>query len=157
MSLALPHSAAQAVKLLLAVAILFTYPLQMYVAIGIMWSVVSPHLSNGFHAAAQIAMRVIMVLGTIVVALAVPNLGPIISLIGALFFSILGLFIPAVVDSATNWVEGGGACRTNVWLASKNGLLITVSLLSVVAGTYSSVLDIIKAYSSTGSDTGVTS
>lgn len=139
---------AQAVKLLLAVAILFTYPLQLYVAIGIIWDQLLPHLRTSMLEVAQISMRVIMVLGTIMTALAVPNLGPIVSLIGALFFSILGLFIPAVVDTATEWVQGGGACGTNVFLFVKNGLLVVVSLLSVVAGSYSSVLDIISAYGS---------
>ncbi|XP_034238168.1 proton-coupled amino acid transporter-like protein CG1139 isoform X2 [Thrips palmi] len=137
---------AQAVKLLLAVAILFTYPLQMYVAIGIVWDQLLPHLRTSLHEVAQITMRVVMVLGTIVTALAVPKLGPVISLIGALFFSILGLFIPAVVDTATEWVQDGGACRKNVYLFVKNGILVVVSLLSVVAGSYSSVLDIISAY-----------
>lgn len=127
-------------------AILFTYPLQMYVAIGIIWSQLVPHLRTSMHGIAQIVMRVVMVLGTIVVALAVPRLGPVISLIGALFFSILGLFIPAVVDTATEWVQDGGACRKNVYLFVKNGLLVVVSLLSVVAGSYSSVLDIINEY-----------
>ncbi|KAK3931407.1 Proton-coupled amino acid transporter-like protein pathetic [Frankliniella fusca] len=141
---------AQIVKLLLAVAILFTYPLQMYVAIGIMWDVLEPHVSSAWHASAQVAMRVLMVVGTIVVALAVPNLGPVISLIGALFFSTLGLFIPAVVELATRWQEGAGFSRTNTYLALKNGTLVVLSLLSIVAGTYSSVLDIIHAYSESG-------
>ncbi|KAJ1528880.1 hypothetical protein ONE63_007250 [Megalurothrips usitatus] len=137
---------AQVVKLLLAVAILFTYPLQLYVALGIAWAQLEPYISNSMHNVVQNSMRVVMVLGTIVVALAVPNLGPVISLLGALFFSILGLFIPAVVDTATHWDQGAGASTGNVYLFTKNGVLIVVSLMSVVAGTYSSVLDIISEY-----------
>ncbi|XP_026291061.1 proton-coupled amino acid transporter-like protein pathetic isoform X1 [Frankliniella occidentalis] len=143
---------AQIVKLLLAVAILFTYPLQMYVAIGIMWAVISPRVRTSWHAFADVAMRVVMVLGTLVLALAVPNLGPIIGLIGALFFSTLGLFIPAVVELATRWEEGRGCSGTNLYLALKNGALILLSIMSIVAGGYSSVLDIIKAYGENTAD-----
>ena len=134
-------------KLLLAVAILFTYPLQLYVPIDLLWTTLQPKIRTAWHGPLNIALRVLMVCGTIVVSLAVPNLGPIISLIGALFFSTLGLFIPAVVDTATHWVSEGDAGWTNVYLATKNGALVVISILSVVAGTYSSVLEIIDEYS----------
>lgn len=139
-------SAAQVVKLLLAVAILFTYPLQLYVPIDLLWTTLQPRIRTAWHGPLNIALRIVMVCGTIVVSLAVPNLSPIISLIGALFFSTLGLFIPAVVDTATHWVSEGDPGWNNVYLTVKNGALMVISILSIVAGTYSSVLEIIDTY-----------
>lgn len=48
-------------------------------------------------------MRALMILGTFGIAAIVPNLAPIISLFGAVFFSILGLLCPAVIHLVAFW------------------------------------------------------
>lgn len=48
-------------------------------------------------------MRALMILGTFGIAAIVPNLAPIISLFGAVFFSILGLMCPAVIHLVAFW------------------------------------------------------
>lgn len=48
-------------------------------------------------------MRAIMILGTFCIAAIVPNLSPIISLFGAVFFSILGLLCPAAIHLVLFW------------------------------------------------------
>uniref|UniRef100_A0A2S2PDX9 Amino acid transporter transmembrane domain-containing protein n=1 Tax=Schizaphis graminum TaxID=13262 RepID=A0A2S2PDX9_SCHGA len=55
---------------------------------------------------AYYVMRASMILGTVLIAALVPDLAPFISLIGAVFFSILGLMCPAVIHLATFWNHG---------------------------------------------------
>ncbi|CAH1732867.1 proton-coupled amino acid transporter-like protein pathetic [Aphis gossypii] len=51
-------------------------------------------------------MRAAMILGTVLIAALVPDLAPFISLIGAVFFSILGLMCPAVIHLVAFWNHG---------------------------------------------------
>uniref|UniRef100_A0A2H8TVR9 Proton-coupled amino acid transporter 1 n=1 Tax=Melanaphis sacchari TaxID=742174 RepID=A0A2H8TVR9_9HEMI len=55
---------------------------------------------------AYYVMRGSMILGTVFIAALVPDLAPFISLIGAVFFSILGLMCPAVIHLVTFWNHG---------------------------------------------------
>jgi len=76
----------------------------------------------------------------VAVAIAVPNLGPIISLVGAICFSTLGLFCPAVIENVTYWDHGLG------WRLWKNIIVIIFALIALVTGTYASILEIISEY-----------
>jgi proton-coupled amino acid transporter len=76
----------------------------------------------------------------VAVAIAVPDLGPIISLVGALCFSTLGLFVPAVIETVTYWEHGLG------WRLWKNIFVILFALLALITGSYASVLEIIREY-----------
>lgn len=76
----------------------------------------------------------------VAVAIAVPNLGPIISLVGALCFSTLGLLCPAVIETVTYWEHGLG------WRLWKNIFVILFALLALITGTYASILEIIGEY-----------
>jgi len=133
--------AAQVVKILYAVAISFSYGLQFYVPTIIVWPSIEKRVPKGYRNIAQTAFRIFVVICTVAVAIAVPNLGPIISLVGALCFSTLGLFCPAVIESVTYWEEGLG------WRLCKNIFVILFALLALITGTYASILEIISEYS----------
>lgn len=79
----------------------------------------------------------------VIVALAVPELDPFISLVGAIFFSVLGISIPAVVETISCWESHLGTFKWRLW---KNSLLLLFSLLALIFGTWISILDIIKLY-----------
>jgi hypothetical protein len=79
------------------------------------------------------------------VAMLVPDLEPFISLVGAIFFSFLGIFIPAVVETVSCWECHLGAGKWRLW---KNGFLMLIALCALVSGTWISVLDIIALYDS---------
>jgi proton-coupled amino acid transporter len=79
----------------------------------------------------------------VAVAIAVPNLGPIISLVGAVCFSTLGLFCPAVIETVTYWQHGLG------WRLWKNIFIILFAVLALLTGSYASVLEIISEYTQT--------
>lgn len=76
-------------------------------------------------------------------AIVVPELDPFISLVGAIFFSILGISIPAVVETISCWEGHLGAFKWRLW---KNSILVIFSLLALIFGTLTSVQDIIKIY-----------
>jgi proton-coupled amino acid transporter len=79
----------------------------------------------------------------VVVAIAVPNLGPIISLVGAVCFSTLGLFCPAIIETVTYWENNLG------WRLWKNIIIILFSIIALVTGSYASILEIIQEYTTT--------
>jgi proton-coupled amino acid transporter len=55
---------AQVVKILIAAAVLFTYGLQYFVPLEIMWSSIKHIFSHKYAAIGETVMRVIMVLVT---------------------------------------------------------------------------------------------
>lgn len=81
---------------------------------------------------------------TVALAAAIPNLGPFISLIGAVCLSTLGLMFPAVIEIITYWDEPGMGQYN--WRLCKNIFLILFGVLGFVLGTYVSLIEIIEAY-----------
>lgn len=77
-------------------------------------------------------------------AIAVPDLGPVISLVGALCLSFLGLIIPSCIDLVTCWeVPGLGRGYWRLW---KNVFIIAFGVLGLVTGVYSSILEIVDEW-----------
>ncbi|XP_011309372.1 proton-coupled amino acid transporter 3 [Fopius arisanus] len=134
---------AQVVKILIALAILFTYALQFFVPLEIMCSSVRPRFSHRFAAVGESCFRTFMGLLTIAVALAVPNLEPFISLVGAIFFSFLGISIPAIVETISCWENNLG---TFYWRLIKNIFLLAFSIFALFTGTWVSLAEIIATY-----------
>ncbi|XP_017881279.1 proton-coupled amino acid transporter-like protein pathetic [Ceratina calcarata] len=133
----------QVVKMLIALAVLFTYGLQYYVPLEIMWKSLKEKCSHKYQGVCHTMMRVVMVLFTVFVALLVPDLEPFISLVGSVFFSILGVTIPAVVETISCW---DGHLGTHYWRLWKNGTLVIFSFLALIFGAWISIVDIINMY-----------
>lgn len=80
---------AQSVKLMIAVAIFLTFALQFYVPVEIIWNKIKGRFTkHSLHA--EYTLRVALVILTVVISIAIPDLEPFISLIGALCLSTLG-------------------------------------------------------------------
>lgn len=134
---------AQVVKVSIALAIFFTYALQFYVPMDITWNKVAKRLiSEKFHNIAQVVMRTIIVGLTIVVAVLVHNLESLIGLVGAIFFSMLGLFVPAVVETATYWEIDLGKFNWKLW---KNICLAILAIVALISGSFTSIKEIIES------------
>lgn len=84
------NSPAQIAQVLIGIAILFTFGLQFYVPMDILWRHIGPSIPKDKHNVSQILFRagIILIMGG--VAAAVPQLDPFIGLVGSVFFSILG-------------------------------------------------------------------
>lgn len=80
------------------------------------------------------------------IAAAVPNLGPFISLVGAMCLSTLGLIFPSVIEMVTYWEKPGmGQFYWRIW---KNIFLIGFGILGFVTGTISSLQEIYESFNS---------
>ncbi|XP_063546616.1 proton-coupled amino acid transporter-like protein CG1139 [Cydia strobilella] len=132
----------QSVKLMIAVAIFFTYSLQFYVPMEIIWKNVR-HLFGARKNLAEYSIRIGIVLMTLGIAIAIPKLSPFISLVGAVCLSFLGLIFPAVIETVTFWdrPNGLGFCK---WVLWKNMFLVSFGILGFLTGSYVSILEIIN-------------
>jgi len=144
-TLDLPGDAlAECVKGLVALAILFSYGLQLTASMEVVWSRVESRFSKENSERGYYIVRSIMIIGTVILAIAVPKLAPVISLIGAVGFSMCGFFFPAIVETVIMWEEGFG--RFN-WILWKNICLVLITILAVVSGSITSISEIIEEYS----------
>ncbi|XP_063375142.1 proton-coupled amino acid transporter-like protein pathetic [Cydia amplana] len=134
---------AQSAKILMALAILFTYSLQLYVPMEMIWRVVHNKISVRYHNITQICIRTAAVVGSVALAAAFPNLELFISLCGAIFLSTLGLLTPAIVDTVHNWDRGLGRFNWKLW---KNMFIGLISLVALFAGSYKSISDMVAKY-----------
>ncbi|XP_075214394.1 proton-coupled amino acid transporter-like protein pathetic [Lycorma delicatula] len=139
----LPHDwLCEAVKICIGIAIYFTYTLQLTASIEVVWNNVK-HKYTSCEDRAYYTIRGLLILGTILIAAAVPNLAPVISLVGAVGFATLGVTIPAVMETVLYWEDGLGRYNWKLW---KNILLLIISLFALVAGSISSIIEIINEY-----------
>ncbi|XP_034255640.1 proton-coupled amino acid transporter-like protein pathetic isoform X2 [Thrips palmi] len=148
-TLNLPHDPlAQSVKVMIALAIFLTYSLQFYVPMEILRKgIIDVHFRK-HPVATEYVMRVLLVCATVGIAIAIPMLGPFISLVGAVCLSTLGLMFPAVIEVVTFWDTPGGLGAYN-WKLYKNAAIFSFGLLGFVTGTYVSVEDIIAELNKT--------
>ncbi|XP_047989094.1 proton-coupled amino acid transporter-like protein pathetic [Leguminivora glycinivorella] len=134
---------AQATKLLMAIVIYCSFPLQLYVSMEIITRLTKSHLSTKFENAFQITIRTVIVILAVGVAAAFPNLELVISFVGAVFFSTLGLLFPAIIEIVYRWDRGTG--RFN-YIIYKNILIATVAIVALVSGAYVSVVGLIDQF-----------
>lgn len=90
----------------------------------------------------EYSIRILIICGTVVVAILVPNLGGFISLVGAVCLSTLGLIFPAIIDTLTFYDDDFGRLNWRLW---KNIALISFGVLGFVTGTYVSIHDIMES------------
>lgn len=133
---------AQLVRLMMAVAIFLSYSLQFYVPFNIVW----PWVKIYFHTdrsirLAEHATRTILVFATFALAIAIPNLGAVISLVGAFSSSALALIFPPLIEIITLWPIGWG--KSN-WVLWKDLSIVLFGLMGFCIGSYVSFLNILN-------------
>ncbi|XP_038216222.1 proton-coupled amino acid transporter-like protein pathetic [Zerene cesonia] len=130
---------AQVVKVSIAVAVYCTFGLQFFVCIEIMWNSIKEKFTNRPNFADYV-MRTIMVTLCVLLAVAFPTIGPLMGVIGAFCFSLLGLIAPAFIEIVTYWDIGYGPCKYLIW---KNVLVLMFGLFALIFGTKTAILGII--------------
>lgn len=133
---------AQAVKILIALAVFCTFGLQFYVCLEIAWDGIKDKFNKNYRLYNYI-LRTVLVIFAVLIAVAVPTIGPFIGLIGAFCFSILGLLFPVMIETITFWDKGFGKCNWRIW---KNVLVSIFGIFALVFGTKSSVEEIAAMY-----------
>ncbi|XP_058126355.1 proton-coupled amino acid transporter-like protein pathetic [Anopheles ziemanni] len=133
---------AQAVKILIALAVYCTFGLQFYVCLDIGWVAIKDKFTKRPRLV-EYVMRTILVAAAVLLAVAVPTIGPFIGLIGAFCFSILGLLIPIVIEMVTYWDEGFGPGNWIVW---KNVIVAIFGTIALVFGSKNAIEEILTLY-----------
>ncbi|XP_044743205.1 proton-coupled amino acid transporter-like protein pathetic isoform X2 [Chrysoperla carnea] len=132
---------AQSVRVMMALAIFLSYGLQFYVPMSVVW----PNIKQRFTTErsqylGEYATRISLVFVTFVLAALVPNLGVVISLVGALSSSTLALIFPPLIEIITFWPDMG----KYKWILWKDILIMLFGIAGFIFGTYASVANIIN-------------
>lgn len=146
--------------MLIGVGILFTFGLQFFVPMDILWRALKPRIPKKKQNIYQNLLRAGCVLTLAIIAAAVPNIDLFIGLLGAIFLSLLGelslishkssfgnqiifllqiclgLFVPALIDTIFRYPNDLGVAN---WILIKNLILMLVSLLVFISGSVASI------------------
>ncbi|CAG9823048.1 unnamed protein product [Phaedon cochleariae] len=132
---------AQSVRLMMAIAIFLSYSLQFYVPFNIVWPIIKNHFNTEkSRDIAEYVTRTVLVFITFLIAIAIPNLGAVISLVGAFSSSALALIFPPLVEIITFWPENLGK---NKWILWKDLTIIFIGFAGFAIGSYTSLLNIL--------------
>lgn len=130
---------------MISVGVILGYAIQFFIPIQIMFPPIRkqfklagrhPHLS-------EMIFRVLMVLVTFSVAIAVPNLGLLISLIGAVCSTSLALVFPVIIECLVITRNGASMSCT---LVIKNIFIIFLASVGFISGGYESIRQITQLY-----------
>lgn len=132
---------AQSVRLVMALAIFLSYGLQFYVPMSILWPYVQGKLRNE-HALryGEYVLRASLVTLTFVLALAIPNLSAVISLVGSVSSSTLALIFPPILELIVFW-DSSEMSKLQMW---KNFAIMIFGVFGFAFGTFVSLQKILN-------------
>ncbi|KAH8398137.1 hypothetical protein KR215_006357, partial [Drosophila sulfurigaster] len=127
----------QCVRAMLALAIFFSYALQGYVAIEIIWrNYMLPRLVDNATRSLEYLVRMAMVIASVLCAIAYPDFGLLLSLVGSFCLAQVGLIYPGIINLCVCYDQGYG--RFNL-LFFRSLAFIVVGLGGGIAGTATSL------------------
>ncbi|KAG7483996.1 hypothetical protein MATL_G00044590 [Megalops atlanticus] len=129
----------QIVKLLYSFGIYISYALQFYVAAEILIPPIMVCVPNRWELPVDLAMRTVIVILTCALAVLIPELDLMISLVGSVSSSFLALILPPILQVLTFHGEGLSAATL-----LKNAIISVVGIIGSVAGTHVTVMEIIN-------------
>lgn len=135
------------VRLMMAVAIFFSFPLQFYVPFNIIWPPLKSKLTGdkcddtNESLLAEYTTRTLLIFCTFLLAVAVPNLGAVITLVGSFSSSALALIFPPLVEILAYYPDRWGRYSYILW---KDVLIVIFGFIGFFFGTYSAVLNIMR-------------
>lgn len=132
---------AQTAKLLVACVMLLSFALVFYVPVDVVWRRVQDRVPVKAHAW---GICVVRLLGTVIivgVACAVPKLELFMELVGAVCLSILGVLLPAVVETVWRWGKDVGPTH---WVFYKNALICLFAVVALVSGVVYALIALVE-------------
>lgn len=124
---------AQVIILMVALGVAFGYPIQFFVAIQILFPPLLGAITVGQKSPviSELIFRTFMVLVTFAIAELVPNLSLLLSLIGALFCSVLVFIFPAIIELSTRKAQHD---KIGVFCWIKNIIIMMMAVIGMVLG-----------------------
>ncbi|XP_063220788.1 proton-coupled amino acid transporter-like protein CG1139 [Bacillus rossius redtenbacheri] len=135
---------AHAVRVMLCATMFVTHALHNYVAVDILWTARLSRRFPMYPRLGEYCVRITIVVVAFLLAVAIPQLELFISLLGALCQSVLGIIVPALVDTASNWYSLDGGRLPSV--VAKNLALAAIGLAGLLAGSYSALAKIVQSF-----------
>lgn len=138
-----------AVKPLFICAIFLSYVLQFYVPATIFGRLMLKwrwhrEASPRRQSICRKIMRVFIILFTYAVAMLVPHLDLMVSLLGAVSSSALALLVPPMLELLHRWPERQQIPRFYLTVVTKNVVILAVGVFSAVCGTVATFIEIVN-------------
>ncbi|EHH54680.1 hypothetical protein EGM_15568 [Macaca fascicularis] len=130
----------QSVKLLYVAGILCTYALQFYVPAEIIIPFAISRVSTRWALPLDLSIRLAMVCLTCLLAVLIPRLDLVISLVGSVSSSALALIIPPLLEVSTFYSEGMSPLTI-----FKDALISVLGFVGFVVGTYQALDELLKS------------
>ncbi|XP_012513676.1 PREDICTED: proton-coupled amino acid transporter 2-like [Propithecus coquereli] len=130
----------QSVNLLYIIGILCTYALQFYVAAEIIVPVAVSQVPKRWALPLDLSIRLILSCLTCILAILVPRLDLVLSLVGSVSSSALALIIPPLLEISTYYSEGMSPLTI-----IKDALISILGFVGFVAGTYHALHELMES------------
>ncbi|KAJ8405791.1 hypothetical protein AAFF_G00312280 [Aldrovandia affinis] len=127
------------VKLLYCFGIYVTYALQFYVPAEILIPFATAHVPQRWEVPLDLAIRISLVIVTCALAVLIPELDLVISLVGSVSSSFLALILPPILQILTFHNEGLSAM-----VLFKNTVISLTGIAGFLAGTYITMTEIVN-------------
>ncbi|XP_026491253.2 proton-coupled amino acid transporter-like protein pathetic [Vanessa tameamea] len=131
---------AQTAKILVACVMVLSYALIFYVPVDVIWRRLQEKIPARSHRWGMAGLRLFGTLFTVGLACAIPRLELFMELVGAVCLSIMGLSLPAIVETVWRWGKDLGPYH---WILWKNCLIVLFSLVALVSGVTFSIKSMI--------------
>ncbi|KAJ8737446.1 hypothetical protein PYW08_000041 [Mythimna loreyi] len=132
---------AQFVKFTFALALFLSYPLQNFVAWQIGWRIINKRVNKS--PVADYALRVIIATIPFGMAVAAPNLGAFMGLLGALCLSMVAILFPAIMDICVYYPDRYGPLNYKLLM---DIFIIVFGIVCCCSGVYTSLLEMAESY-----------
>lgn len=133
---------AQTAKILVACVMVLSYALVFYVPVDVVWRRIQDRIPAKNHRWGVAGVRLFGTLFTVGLACAIPRLELFMELVGAVCLSIMGLSLPAIVETVWRWGKDLGPYY---WILWKNCIIVFFSMVALVSGVTFSIKTMIDS------------